>query len=78
MSVKKRTNAETCLQGFWPRGPKFPIIFCDFVGKEGEYKAGSKGEKQIGIDSKFNYEEAEKVVRMYAMLLVKFAFLVDI
>ena len=33
----------------------------------------NKGEKQIGIDSKFNYEEAEKVVRMYAMLLVKYA-----
>ena len=52
-------------------------MFCDFVGKEGEYKAGSKGEKQIGIDSKFNYEEAEKVVCMQCML-VKYAFLVDI
>ena len=61
-SVKMRTNPEIRLRGFWPQGPQRPILFCDTVGKEGEYKTGSKGEKHIGIDSKFNFEEAQKVV----------------
>ena len=67
--MKARTNRETHLKGFWPRGPQMPTLFCDIVGVEGEFKAGSKGEKQIGIGSKFNIEEAKKVVRKNSQTL---------
>ena len=68
-SVKNRTNSETKLDGFWP-GPKkskCPILFCNVVGKEGDYETGSKavGGKKIGIGSKFNKKEAYKVVRTF-------------
>ena len=66
-SVKKRTNHETKLDGFWP-GPErseCPILFCHIVGKENDHKTGGKTTegKKIGIDSKFNEIEAMKVVR---------------
>ena len=66
-SIKKRSNPETKLDRFWP-GPeksRCPILFCDVIGKEGEHKTGSKatGGKKIGIDSKFNENEANKVVQ---------------
>lgn len=66
-SVKERTNPETMLDQFWPgpRKSKCPILFCNVVGKEGDHDTGIKaaGGKKIGIRSKSNKEEAEKVVR---------------
>ena len=60
-SVKRRTNPESKLKGFWPQGEECPIMFVDVVGEEGQHLTGSKG-ASIGVDSKFNEEEAKKVV----------------
>lgn len=68
LSVKKRNNPETKLDVFWP-GPKksdCPILFCNIIGKEEDYKAGcitAEEKMNIGIDLKFNQTEAKKVVR---------------
>ena len=45
------------LEGFWPRGPQCPIVFCDIVGKE---------EKAISHqqESKCNRIEANKIVTL--------------
>ncbi len=43
-----------------------PILFCDTVGREGEVRVGSKGDRDIGIGSKYNIEEAKKVVSNHA------------
>ena len=61
VSVKRRTNPESKLKGFWPQGEECPIMFVDVVGEEGQDSTGSKG-ASIGVDSKFNEEEAKKVV----------------
>ena len=53
-SVLRRNNYESNLK-IWPNGPKYPIVFCDSVGKE---------ETQLGW-SKSNPDEAMKVVRHY-------------
>ena len=63
-SVINRKNHETRLE-FWPRGRHCPIVFVDVVGNEGGSTVGSKGDTKVGVDSKFNITEAEKVVRMY-------------
>ena len=61
------------LDQFWPgpRKSKCPILFCNVVGKEGDHDTGIKaaGGKKIGIRSKSNKEEAEKVVRYNQLIL---------
>ena len=40
-------------------------MFVDVIGNEGGSTVGSKGDTKVGVDSKFNITEAEKVVRMF-------------
>ena len=62
ISVKNRRNNEN-LEKFWPQGNRQPIMFVDVVGEEGLDKiASSKAEIKVGVDSKFNLEEAQLVV----------------
>ena len=51
------------LESFWPQGNKCPIMFVDVVGKEGQDISSSKSETKVGVDSKYNMEEVELVVR---------------
>ena len=44
----------------WPRGPKYPIVFCDYVGVE---------ERMVGR-SKSNPQEAGKVVSTLYMIII--------
>jgi hypothetical protein len=61
--VLNRPN-ERKLEGFWPKGNAYPIMFVDIVGTEGHDNIGSNhGETKVGVNSKFNNEEAELVVR---------------
>ena len=46
------------LEGFWPRGPKCPIAFCDIVGKE----EGTSSHHKAHQESKCNRIEANKIV----------------
>ena len=62
ISVKNRQNNKN-LKDFWPHGNECPIMFIDVVGEEGVDKiASSKAEIKVGVDSKFNLEEAQLVV----------------
>ena len=60
--MKVRSCPETKLDKFWPRGADLPILFCDVVGEEGRSETGRQGERKVGIESKSNRKEAEKVV----------------
>ncbi len=57
-----RSNHETQLEGFWPRGKSYPIVFINLVGEEESNQIGTVEEKNIGPGSKFNMKEAEKAV----------------
>ena len=46
---------------FWPN-PKKPFVFCNVVAKEDESHMGKKGSQRIGFESKFNVDEAKKIV----------------
>ena len=46
------------LKGFWPRGPQWPIAFCDIVGKE----EGASSHHKAHQESKCNKIEADKIV----------------
>ena len=53
------------LDDFWRKykGNKTPIMFVDLVEKEEQNKTGSnKTDTKVGVDSKFNTEEAKLVV----------------
>ncbi len=54
------------LKKFWPKGNRLPIMFADVVGKEGQDIGSSKSEIKVGVDSKYNMEEVESVVRQTA------------
>ena len=58
-SITSRKTAESLLT-FWPRGPAKPFVFVDVVGKEEQFYSGQKG--NISLDSKFNSDEAAKIV----------------
>lgn len=66
-SVNQRPPVKA-LQGFWPKGNDWPIVFCNVVGKE-EERSDVVGEshKQGKTDphSKCNPREAEKAVSHY-------------
>ena len=62
-SIKNRKNHEAKLDGFWPQGENCPIVFVNTVGIEREDLTGRReGADKIGIESKFNQEEVNKVV----------------
>ena len=51
------------MEKFWPAGSEVPIMFVDIEGTEGQDMGSSKNETKVGVDSKFNMEEVELVVR---------------
>ena len=53
------------LEGFWPRGPKWPIVFCDIEGKE----EGAGSHHKAHQESKCNEIEAHKIVINYTLML---------
>ena len=61
-SVGRQNNEN--LDKFWPMGKEVPIMFVDVVGTEGQDMGSSKSETNVGVDSKFNLEEVEFVVRL--------------
>ena len=62
-AVKSRTGKEAHLQRFWPQGKQKPFVFCNVVGREAETHTGQKGTARVGLESKYNKEEAMKIVR---------------
>ena len=69
-SIISRQTAES-LQTFWPRGSAKPFVFVDVVGREEQFYSGQKG--NISLDSKFNSDEAAKIVSiacLYAMRML--------
>ena len=62
-NVKSRTEKEAHLQRFWPQGKERPFVFCNVVGREAETHTGQKGTARVGLESKYNKEEAMKIVR---------------
>ena len=58
-----RNNKEANLYGFWPQGRRRPFVFCDIIGREAETHTGQKGTARVGLESKYNKEEAKKIVR---------------
>ena len=60
-SLSFRKDPEAHLN-FWPKGKNKPFVFCDIIGKEGESHTGQKGKIRVGLESKFNREEAVKIV----------------
>jgi superfamily I DNA and/or RNA helicase len=63
---ERKENAE--LDDFWPEGNAYPIMFVDIVGTEGHDNVGSNhGETKVGVNSKFNSQEAELVVSCTAI-----------
>jgi len=61
--IRHRKNGEAHLFGFWPQGRKRPFVFCDVIGREAETHTGQKGTARVGLESKYNKEEAKKIVR---------------
>ena len=62
-SVKYRKNREARLRGFWPQRRSRPFAFCDVVGREAETHTGQKEMSRVGLESKYNVKEAQKIVR---------------
>ena len=61
--IHYRKNREACLHGFWPQGRRRPFVFCDIIGREAETHTGKMGTARVGLESKYNKEEARKIVR---------------
>ena len=57
-----RTRPTTALGGFWPQGEQRPMVFCDMAGREEQVHTGMKGTTKVGMESKYNTEEAKKIV----------------
>ena len=47
---------------FWPKGPNKPFVFCDIVGREGGLPSQSNKKAKVALESKFNVDEANKIV----------------
>ena len=58
-----RRDREARLQHFWPQGKEKPFVFCNVVGREAETHTGQKGTARVGLESKYNKQEAMKIVR---------------
>jgi superfamily I DNA and/or RNA helicase len=65
-TVERRYSAKLeRLQGFWPRGPRKPFVFCNVVGSEDENNgARQDGTAPVGVESKRNNKEAKKIVSL--------------
>ena len=74
-SIDRRTPLRESLSLFWPRrSNKFPIMFCDVVGKEMDNRSSAVFKGSVDSHSKSNHEEAEKTVRMKELLAFTCAF----
>ena len=60
-SIKYRNNMETRLK-FWPQGARKPFVFVNVEGVESESHTGRKGKARVGLESKYNKQEAKKIV----------------
>ena len=69
--MRFRRNREAHLQHFWPQGKEKPFVFCNVVGREAETHTGQKGTARVGLESKYNKEEAMKIVRTSLNWVVK-------
>jgi len=58
---------EAHLNNFWPQGGRRPFVFCDIIGREAENHTGQMGTARVGLESKYNTEEAKKLVRNVVM-----------
>lgn len=47
---------------FWPQGENKPFVFVNVVGRERSEHTGRRGKEKVGEESKFNSDEAEKIV----------------
>ena len=60
--ASRRSVREANLVNFWPQGKDKPFVFVNLVGKEGREHTGHRGKTKVGLESKFNKDEAEKIV----------------
>ena len=62
-TLQKRTPPGRNMEKFWLKGTSCPVVFCNVVGKEEEYKVHKKVDRgRVDPHSKCNFQEAEKVV----------------
>ena len=50
------------LEDFWPQGERLPMVFCQMEGEEDSGHVGSGGGANVESKSKFNKDEAKKIV----------------
>ena len=66
------------LKIFWPNhNPDIPFVFCDVVGTEKVTDTEFIDKIRVGQESKYNPEEADKIVRnvaMFACIIFIFAY----
>jgi len=67
-SVKYRKDREARIHRFWPQGRNRPFAFCDVIGREAETHTGQKEMTRVGLESKYNVKEAQKIVRNLYLL----------
>ena len=60
-SIRYRKNSEAHLT-FWPHGARKPFVFVNVEGVERESHTGRKGKARVGLESKYNKQEALKIV----------------
>ena len=61
--TSRRNVREAHLNTFWPQGEGKPFVFVDLVGEEGREHTGHRGRIKVGLESKFNKDEAKKIVK---------------
>ena len=63
-SVYQRRELSENLSSFWPQGQgsAFPLMFCDIVGEEEDYRTSAVFKGSVDSHSKSNLEEANKTV----------------
>lgn len=59
---RRRHIREAHIHNFWPQGEGKPFVFVNIVGKEGGEHTGQRGKAKVGLESKFNVDEAMKIV----------------
>ena len=50
------------LKKFWPQGENKPFVFVNIEGREGSEHTGQRGKAKVGLESKYNKDEAKKIV----------------
>ena len=61
---------EAHLRRFWPQGEDKPFVFVNVVGTEGGEHTGQRGKTKVGLESKFNRDEARKIVSLYEDIVI--------